>query len=276
VSECVSRAVAVLALLLLSGHSAAAARLDVAGQAIQGGLLRGVTEPGTRLSLDGASVTVTPEGEFIIGFGRDAKPHAELVAEAPDGSRARLELAVEQRQYLVQRIDGLPQETVTPDAAAQEQILRDAAAVKAARATLSAERGFAQVLTWPALGPISGVYGSQRILNGEPRSPHYGVDIAVPQGTPVTAAADGVVTLATPFFLTGNTVIIDHGYRFSTVYAHLARLDVRPGDHVRQGQAIGTVGATGRVTAPHLHWGADWGDVRLDPLLLAGPMPPRP
>jgi murein DD-endopeptidase MepM/ murein hydrolase activator NlpD len=264
-----------LVLLLQLATVAEAARLDVAGQPIQGGLMRGVTEKGTRVMLDGHPIRVSSEGHFIIGFGRDAKPQAELVAEAPDGSRARIELAVEQREYLVQRIDGLPQETVTPDAATLEQIRRDAATVKAARATDSAEPGFEQVLAWPVLGTITGVYGSQRILNGEKRQPHTGVDVAAPQGTPVTAAADGVVTLAGALYLTGNTVVIDHGHGLSTTYAHLARLDIRPGDRVGQGQAIGTVGATGRVTAPHLHWGADWGDARLDPQLLAGPMPPR-
>jgi murein DD-endopeptidase MepM/ murein hydrolase activator NlpD len=255
---------------------AAAARLDVEGHPAQGGLVRGQTEPGTRVTFDGRPVRLSPEARFIIGLGRDAPPRAELVAESPDGSRARIDLAVEQRQYAVQRIDGLPQETVTPAPELLERIRREAEAVKAARSTESSEPFFEQPFAWPVLGAISGVYGSERILNGERRQPHWGVDVAGPTGAPIVAAAGGVVALAAELFLTGNTVVIDHGYGLSTTYAHLARLEVRAGDRVGQGQRIGTLGATGRVTGPHLHWGADWRDTRLDPQLIAGPMPPRP
>jgi murein DD-endopeptidase MepM/ murein hydrolase activator NlpD len=124
------------------------------------------------------------------------------------------------------------------------------------------------------MGPISGVYGSQRILNGEPRAPHMGVDIAAPRGTPIAAAAAGTVTLAEhDLFYTGGTVIIDHGYGLATTYQHMDRVDVTVGQHVDAGQPIGVVGATGRVTGPHLHWSLNWYEVRLDPQLVAGPMP---
>ena len=124
------------------------------------------------------------------------------------------------------------------------------------------------------VGPISGVYGSQRVLNGEPRAPHRGVDIAAPAGTPVGAMADGVVSLAAPdMYFTGNTVMIDHGYGLHSVYAHLSRLLVKVGQTVRKGQPVGRVGATGRATGPHLHWGVYWFDRALDPALLVGPMP---
>src|SRR5262249_39315201 len=159
------------------------------------------------------------------------------------------------REYQIQRIDGLPQETVTPDPAQLARIKREAEEIKALRAVPSRELEAFGTLAWPALGPISGVYGSQRILNGEPRAPHMGVDVAAPAGTPVAAAAGGVVRLAKELFLTGNTVLIDHGYGLTTSYAHLSRIDVAVGQRVRQGETIGAIGATGRVTAAHLHWG---------------------
>jgi murein DD-endopeptidase MepM/ murein hydrolase activator NlpD len=163
---------------------------------------------------------------------------------------------------------------VTPDPALVERIRHESDAVRAARLVDDSAEPFPDHLIWPVLGPISGVFGSQRVLNGEPRQPHLGTDIAAPAGAPVAAAASGVVTFAEhDLFLTGGTIIIEHGYGLSTTYAHLASVEVSVGQHLAQGERIGTVGATGRVTGPHLHWGADWYDVRLDPALLAGPMP---
>jgi murein DD-endopeptidase MepM/ murein hydrolase activator NlpD len=250
-----------------------AGTLTLDGAATQGGLMRGTTEPEAHVRLDGRTVRVAPDGGFIIGFGRDAGSRAILEVAHPDGSFEQREVAVATRRYDIQRVDKLPPATVTPDPAALERIRREAEAVRAARRTDSEESGHAGPLRWPATGPLSGVWGSQRILNGEPRAPHYGVDVAAPAGTPVTAAAAGQVTLAQELFLTGNTVVIDHGYGLSTTYAHMATLAVHPGQHVAQGQEIGTVGATGRATGPHLHWSAEWYEVRLDPALLAGPMP---
>ncbi len=236
--------------------------------------MRGTVEPGTKVTLDGRALRVAPDGGFIFGFSRDAPGHAALDLTYPDGRHEHRDLAVRARQYEVQRIDGLPQEQVTPDPAQLERIKREAALINKARAADSDMLGFEEPLRWPVLGPISGVYGSQRILNGEPRQPHSGVDIAAPAGSPVVAAAGGTVTLAEPdLFFTGMTVIIDHGYGLSTIYQHLSRLDVAAGQHVEAGDTIGAVGATGRVTGPHLHWGMSWYDVRLDPALAAGAMP---
>ena len=267
-----SAAAALLALAVLS-LPAAAGTLAFDGAATQGGLVRGTTEPEAQVTLDGRTVRVAPDGGFIIGFGRDAAPRAVLEIVHPDGSFEQRELAVAARGYDIQRIDNLPPSQVVPDPAALARIKRDAEAVRAVRRTDSDEAGHAGPLRWPATGPLSGVWGSQRILNGEPRAPHYGVDVAAPAGTPVTAAAAGQVTLAQDLFLTGNTVVIDHGYGLSTTYAHMETLAVQPGQRVAQGQEIGKVGATGRVTGPHLHWSAEWYEVRLDPALLAGPMP---
>ena len=127
---------------------------------------------------------------------------------------------------------------------------------------------------WPAIGPISGVYGSQRIYNGTPRSPHYGVDVAVPTGTPVLAPSSGVVTLAEPdLFYSGGTIILDHGFRLSSSFLHLSKVHVAVGQEVKQGELIGEVGATGRATGPHLDWRMSWRNQRIDPQLLAPPMP---
>jgi murein DD-endopeptidase MepM/ murein hydrolase activator NlpD len=167
----------------------------------------------------------------------------------------------------------LPDEQVSPDAATMERIRREAALVARARAADSDLLYFEAPLRWPALGPISGVYGSQRILNGEPRQPHFGVDIAATRGTPIIAAAGGIVTLAEhDLFFTGGTVIIDHGYGLATTYQHMDSVDVAFGQHVEAGERIGTLGATGRVTGPHLHWALNWYEVRLDPALVVAPM----
>jgi murein DD-endopeptidase MepM/ murein hydrolase activator NlpD len=240
----------------------------------QGGLVRGKTESGAKVTLDGRPVRVAPDGSFVIGFGRDAAPKATLAFVHADGTREQRELAVAARQYDLQRIDGLPAEQVTPDAATMERIGREAAAIAKARAVDSDLVFFEQPFQWPAVGPISGVYGSQRILNGEPRAPHGGVDIAAARGSSVAAAAGGMVTLAEPdLFFTGGTVIIDHGYGLATTYQHLDSIEVTVGRQVAPGERICTVGATGRVTGPHLHWSLNWYAVRLDPALVVGPMP---
>ncbi|MBV9521466.1 MAG: M23 family metallopeptidase [Alphaproteobacteria bacterium] len=260
-------------LLALGSAAASAGPLELSGSFAQGGIVHGSAEPGARVTLDEREVPIAPDGRFVFGFGRDAPPEARLVLHRPDGTTEERRLAVVKRDYVVQRIDGLPQETVTPDPKLLERIKGEAAKIAALRAVPGTDLDFAGPLIWPAKGPISGVYGSQRILNGEPRAPHMGVDVAAPIGTPVVAAAGGVVRLAEELFLTGNTILIDHGYGLTTSYAHLSRLDVAPGQRVGQGEPIGAIGATGRVTGPHLHWGLEWLGIRLDPQLAVGPMP---
>jgi murein DD-endopeptidase MepM/ murein hydrolase activator NlpD len=261
------------ALAMALAVPAEAASIELTGHLEQGGLVRGVTLPGATLMLDDRVVPIAPDGHFVFGFGRDAPAAAHLMLTLPDGSRDERRLAIAQREYQIQRIDGLPQETVTPDPEELARIKREAETIFALRQVPSAEVDAFEDLIWPAIGPISGVYGSQRILNGQKRAPHMGVDVAAPAGTPVGAALGGVVRLAEPLFLTGNTVLIDHGYGLTTSYAHLSRIDVAVGQHVRQGETIGAIGATGRVTAAHLHWGMEWFGVRLDPQLAVGAMP---
>jgi murein DD-endopeptidase MepM/ murein hydrolase activator NlpD len=178
-------------------------------------------------------------------------------------------LAIVPRQWRIERIDGLPPRTVTPPPEVLKRIRREGALINAARARDSDAKDFAQGFILPAAGRFSGFYGSQRILNGKPRRPHYGLDIAAPVGTPVHAAAAGEVVLAeTGLFYTGGTVVIDHGHGLTTIYSHMNSVDVNVGDSVAQGAPIGTIGATGRVTGPHLDWRINWFNVRLDPQLV--------
>jgi murein DD-endopeptidase MepM/ murein hydrolase activator NlpD len=248
-------------------------RLD--GAPTEGALLRGSVPPGAVLWLHGKRLHVDPDGAFVIGFGRDQAAPVELAVELPGAPRRVVRLEVARRAWPVQRIDGLPSAQVTPDAAALARIRAEQTRLDAARAADSAEQGFRQPFIWPAIGPISGVYGSQRILNGEPRAPHVGLDIAAPEGTPVRAPAAGVVRLAeSDLFFTGGTVIVDHGHGVMTLYAHLSALDVTVGQRLAQGDPIGRVGKTGRVTGAHLHFALYWLGVALDPQPQLPPPPP--
>lgn len=263
-----------LAAVLPIAVPAYAGTLTLDGPIEQGGLIRGKVDPGASVSLDGAPVRVAPDGHFILGFGRDAPDHAALDVVYRDGSKDHRDLSVTARQYDTRNIIGLPEDQVSPGPELLDRIKRENGEAAAARNINSNLLFFETRFIWPVTGPISGVYGSQTILNGQPRAPHMGVDIAAPPGTPIKAPAAGTVTLAEKdFFMTGGTVMIDHGYGLSTVYFHMSRLDVRLGQKVAQGQVIGAVGATGRATGPHLHWGLNWYQLRLDPALVVGPMP---
>jgi murein DD-endopeptidase MepM/ murein hydrolase activator NlpD len=265
-----------LFLLLIAPVIAVADDVSFSGRFVQGGLVTGHVPPGAKVNFDGRDLRVGDDGAFLIGFGRDTIA-ATLALTFADGRGEMRTLAVAKREWQIQRVDGLPQQTVTPNEEELQRIRADAALAREARKIDSAAPRFRNGFVWPAIGPISGVYGSQRILNGQPRAPHYGVDIAVATGTPVMAAADGVVSLAHPdMFLTGKTLILDHGFGLSTVYYHMSAITVDAGQRVKQGQAIGRVGATGRATGPHLHWGMNLFDTRLDPALLVPPMPPQP
>lgn len=231
----------------------------------QGGLALGRVAPGSRVTLDGKPVQVAPDGRFAIGFGRDAGPQARLVATVSGGASETRELNIEKRGWDIARLNGLPPAMVSPNAQQLARIQAERKRLAAVRAVDSDLPFFAEPFIWPARARISGVYGSQRILNGEPRAPHLGLDIAAPTGTPVAAMGGGRVLLAMPLYFTGNTIILDHGHGVSTLYAHLSAMDVQEGQDVRQGQRIGAVGATGRVTGPHLHLGLNWLSTALDP-----------
>lgn len=265
--------------LLLTAAPAPAPAQDVTldGALSQGGLVYGRTLPGTDVRLDGRPVRVGADGRFLLGFGRDAAPEALLDLTLPDGSRARRTLSIEQRAYDIQRVDGLPQEKVTPPEEVLARIAAEQAMVEEVRKVDRPEPWFETGFVWPVVGPISGIYGSQRILNGEPRWPHYGVDVAAPEGTPVVAPADGLVVLVNPdMYYSGGTVVLDHGFGLTSAYLHLKEISVEEGQTLRQGDRLGSVGATGRVTGAHLDWRFNWFDERLDPVLIAGPMPETP
>ncbi|WP_230771354.1 M23 family metallopeptidase [Sphingomonas sp. Leaf4] len=249
--------------------------IDLTGTPGQGAVLTGRAPAGTTaLTLDGTPVRLAPDRAFVIAFDRDAGPAATLIATLADGRRITRTLAIAPRTWRIERLPTLPRVS-QPSAEFQRRRAPELAQIAAARTRASDSGGWRQRFVWPATGRISGLFGSQRIYAGEPGAYHSGVDVARPTGTPIVAPADGVVILAAPapFTLEGNLLMIDHGMGLNSAFLHLSRIDVKPGDRVRQGQPIGAIGATGRATGPHLHWGMKWNDARIDPLLLAGPMP---
>ncbi len=268
------RAAFLAAAVLVLASASHADALELEGEAVEGGLLVGRTAPGSVVAVDGREVRVSPGGRFLVGFHRDAPEQVTVLAVAPDGARSERVVDVRQRSYRVQRIDGLPPRKVNPSAEDLVRIREEATAVRAARERDDPREDFLDGFDWPTVGRVSGVYGSQRILNGEPRQPHYGVDVAVPEGTPVRAPAPGVVSFVHPsMFFSGATLVLDHGHGLSSSFLHLSRIHVAVGDRVRRGQLIAEVGATGRVTGAHLDWRVNLFEARLDPTLLAGPMP---
>ena len=258
-----------LALVAASTPVRADGRLELPDRVRQGELVIGRVPPGSQVEIGGRPVRVAPEGWFAFGVGRDDAAVQAVSVRFPDGGTHQARVQVTARDWRIERVDGLPPSTVSPDPALARRIAREQALVAAARERDDPRTVFLQPFQWPVRGRVSGVYGSQRILNGEPRSPHYGLDVAAPTGTPLKAPVAGVVILAEPdFYLTGGTLTLDHGHGVSSTFIHLSRIDVAVGERVGQGQVLGAVGATGRATGPHMHWGMNWFEVRLDPQLL--------
>ena len=250
-------------------QSDADARVVFPASVQQGAMVIGKVPPGSRVEYAGRSLRTTGYGSVVFGVGRDQAAPVTVEVIRPDGSRSAATIAVSARDFPVQRVDGVPPKTVDPPPAIAERIRREQAQVTAARVRDDARADFAQRFIWPVQGRISGRFGNQRVYNGKPGSPHSGMDIAAPTGTAIKAPAAGIVTFAgADLYLTGGTLLLDHGHGISSNFLHLSRLDVRVGDRVEQGQVIGAVGATGRATGPHLHWGMNWFDVRVDPLLV--------
>ena len=246
------------------------------GNAIQGGMLWGHTAPSATVTFADITVPVLPDGAFMLGLGRDMPLSNDLIITTDE--TCVQEVAVAAREYRLQEITGVPQQTVTPSDEHLERIRAERAKVGLAKAQrLPLDDGFRAVrdgFIWPVTGRISGVYGSQRIYNGAPGTPHYGVDVARPTGTPVTAPAAGKVTLAEPdLFYSGGTVILDHGHGLSSSFLHLSEVSVSVGEQLKPGDLIGAIGATGRATGPHLDWRMSWFNQRIDPQLLVPPMP---
>ncbi|MDX8356159.1 M23 family metallopeptidase [Sphingopyxis terrae] len=245
------------------------------GSMIQGGTLIGRVPGGTRaLTLDGAPVPIAADGAFLIAFDRDAPASQQLVATLSDGRTVARTLSIAAGNWRIENINAPYRGSASSDAEFERRRPAELAQIAAARAKHVESDGWRQHFRWPATGRLSGFFGSQRVYQGKPGSYHSGTDIAVPAGTPFFAPADGVVVLAAdaPFTLEGNLLIVDHGMGLTSAFLHCQRLDVKVGDRVTQGQRLGTVGATGRATGPHMHWGLKWREARLDPGTLAGPM----
>jgi murein DD-endopeptidase MepM/ murein hydrolase activator NlpD len=215
---------------------------------------------------------VTPKGLAVVGFHRDDTSTLVILSKHLDGNVRRLQLKPKIRVYREQRIDGLPRKMVTPPTEVLERIARDRQLVISARAHASKISSFSGKFSWPIKGIITGIYGSKRILNGKPRAPHYGIDIAAPEGTPVSAPQAGIIRMVSDLYFTGWTIILDHGHGVSSTFLHLKNAAVKLGDKVRKGEIIGTVGSTGRSTGAHLDWRINLFNKRLDPELVAGPI----
>ena len=252
-------------------------QFTVGGELTQGGWIKGTAPAGTvSASLDGAILALDGTGHFFAAFDRDAGASASLSARLTDGRTVTRLLTIVPRAWNIEHIST----SKRPGGQTSEAFLArrkpELARIAAARARMHEAPGWSQKFIWPVKGRLSGRFGSQRIYNGEPGSYHSGLDISTgTSGTPFVAPADGIVVLAAgePFTLEGHLLMIDHGMGLTSAFLHCSSLAVREGDSVKQGQVIGRIGATGRATGPHLHWGLKWRDARLDPLLFTGPMP---
>ena len=236
------------------------------GKFIQGHFIIGKTEPDTKVKIDKKQVKVSKDGYFAFGLARDRKYDVVITIEK-NGVKKKITKRVQKRKYNIQRIDGLEEKMVTPPEEVYERIKKDNKLIAKARAVDTNLDFFKDKFIVPVDDAIiTGVYGSQRILNGKPKWPHYGLDFALKEGSPVKAMINGTVTMAEPdLYYTGGTLIFDHGHGISTLYMHLKEIFVKKGQKVKQGEVIGTVGATGRATGAHLDIRLNWFDVRLDP-----------
>ena len=253
----------ILLLFFLSNNVLA---VEFQGKFIQGHFIIGKTESGTKVLIDKKEVRTSDDGYFVFGIGRDRK-YDVVITLNKDGNKQKIVKKVLKRKYNIQRIDGLPEEQVTPPEEVYVRIKKENKLISDAKAIDSNLTYFKNKFIVPIENTIiSGVYGSQRILNGEPKWPHYGLDFAADEGTTIKAMLDGIVTLAEPdLYYTGGTLMFDHGHGISTIYLHMQKLLVKKGQKIKQGDVIGTVGSTGRATGPHLDIRLNWFQTRLDP-----------
>ena len=255
--------------LWLSTFSVMADDIQLKGQLTQGSLIRGQLPAGSQIWLNDKPIKISENGHFAFGFGRDAKLKHQLKWQDSQGTQYNKLLNLIARTYVKQRIEGVASKYVSPAKEVLARIAKDNQQVAKARSNSTDSLDFTQDFIWPAEGPISGVYGSRRVFNGTPKRPHFGVDVAGPTGTPVYAPASGIVTLWEPdMYYSGGTMIIDHGFGVSSTFIHLSKGHVQAGTKVNQGDLVAEIGATGRVTGPHLDWRINWFKERLDPALL--------
>ncbi len=240
--------------------------IEFKGKFLQGHYIIGITNPTAEIIIDKKKVRVSKDGYFVFGIDRDRKFDV-IITKIINKKKEKIIKKVLKRKYNIQRIDGLEESKVTPPESVYKRIKEENNKIGKARAINSKLPFFKNQFIMPVNGIISGVYGSQRILNGKPKWPHYGIDIAAKQGTKIKSSATGIVTMAEPdLYYTGGTIIMDHGHGISTIYSHLAKINVQVGDEVLQGDIIGTVGSTGRSTGPHLDFRINWFQTRLDPM----------
>jgi len=245
-----------------------AGSIEFQGKFIQGHFIIGKTDPKAEILVGKKTVKVSKDGFFVFGIDRDRKYDLTFTKKV-NGERIIITKKVNKRKYNIQRIDGLEESKVTPPESVYKRIKKENNAIGEARAINSNLQFFREKFIMPVEGIISGVYGSQRILNGKPKWPHYGIDIAAKQGTMIKSSASGIVTLAEDdLYYTGGTVIMDHGHGISTIYSHLENVLVSVGEKINQEDIIGTVGSTGRSTGPHLDFRVNWFQTRLDPMTL--------
>ena len=259
-----SKIIKYILIIFLLNFKVLAAEFD--GKFIQGHFIIGKTDPGTKVKIDKKQVKVSKDGYFAFGLDRDRKYDVVITIEK-DGVKEKITKRVQKRKYNIQKIDGLEEKKVTPPEEVYERIKKENKLIAEARAVDSDLDFFKDKFIIPVDDSIiTGVYGSQRILNGKPKWPHYGLDFAQKEGTPVKAMLDGTVTLAeSDLYYTGGTLIFDHGHGISTLYMHMQKILVEKGQKVKQGEVIGMVGSTGRATGPHLDIRLNWFDTRLDP-----------
>ena len=257
--------------LLLNPMAVNALTIDVelSGEVKQGGFILGKTNASNTVKLNGKSIAVFDNGDFVFGFSRDDKKTHTLTIKNTDGETITETLTPEIRQYKIQRIEGIAKKIMKPDPVAVARAKQDSSQVKAARESFSEIDAFAKGFIAPIEGIITGVYGSQRYYNGVPKSPHYGLDYAGKTGDPVKAPADGTVVLyVADMFYSGGTMIIDHGFGITSSFLHLSDAYVKTGDKVKQGEVVAAVGSSGRATGPHLDWRINWYQMRLDPMFV--------
>ena len=242
--------------------------VEFKGKFIQGHYIVGVTDPSSKIIIDKKNVKVSEDGYFVFGIDRDRKFDL-TITKINNGKKEKIIKKVLKRKYNIQRIDGLEESKVTPPESVYKRIKKENNKIGEARAINSDLPFFKNKFIMPVEGIISGVYGSQRILNGKPRWPHYGIDIAAKKGTMIKSSGSGVVTMAEDdLYYTGGTIIMDHGHGISTIYSHLETVLVSVGDKINKGDLIGTVGSTGRSTGPHLDFRVNWFQTRLDPMSI--------
>ena len=242
--------------------------IEFRGEFLQGHFIIGLTDPSAKIIIDKKNVKVSNDGYFVFGIDRDRKFDL-TITKILNGEKQKIVKKVLKRKYNIQRIDGLEESKVTPPQSVYKRIKEENNKIGKARATNSDLTFFKNQFIMPVEGIISGVYGSQRILNGKPKWPHYGIDIAAKKGTMIKSSGTGVVTMAEDdLYYTGGTVIMDHGHGISTIYSHLEMVMVSVGDKINKGDIIGTVGSTGRSTGPHLDFRVNWFQTRLDPMTI--------